>query len=362
MKFPGSKLLHQVDLSNQSVSLGEVLRSCQQVGLTGFAEVRRADAMGMIFYYLGGEVNALFRQGQVAHNGQAAIERLSSLTPDPDMSVAVYELPLDVAHLLRGITQRRKLQDEISRSSDLDALLGGLKESQHTGTLEIQTGKGSAILLLVQGRVSNTYWETPEGVTFEKTEARRRLDRALGAGETQLLLSDFSRDVWKARHEIQEAVRSRLERPHEDRPAGTDQLVSEEKASRQQLLDELDAEIPALLHSIIFDLLTGAILLRKVRGAEALRVSLLAERLPSFVLFLRDLVAAQDGDCMDTVDLSTRKALCVVSVVPETQEGVGVIADRSQPTALIEAGLQRCLRAYAGRLRPSRTAQPGAPN
>jgi hypothetical protein len=110
MKFPGSKFLHQVDLSNQGVALSDVLRSCQQVGLTGFAEVRRADAMGMIFYYLGGEVNALFREGQVAHNGQAAIDRLRALTPDQEMSVAVYELPLDMAHLLRGITQRRKLK------------------------------------------------------------------------------------------------------------------------------------------------------------------------------------------------------------------------------------------------------------
>jgi hypothetical protein len=360
MKFPGSKLLHQVDLSNQGVSLGDVLRSCQQVGLTGFAEVRRADAMGMIFYYLGGEVNALFREGQVAHNGQAAVERLRNLSPDPDMSVAVYELPLDVAHLLRGITQRRKLKDEVTRAEDLEGLLGRLKEGQHTGTLEIQTGKGAAILLLVQGRVSNTYWETPEGVTFEKTEARRRLDKALGTGEIQLLLSEFSRDVWKTRHEIQETVRSRLQRASEDRPAGTDQLAGEEKASRQQLLDELDAEIPAALHCVIFDLLTGAILLRKMRGTDALRVSLLAERLPSFVLFLRDLVAAQDSDSMDTVDLSTRNVVCVVSVVPETQEGVGVIADKSQPTALIEAVLQRCVRGYAARVRPSRAAQAGA--
>jgi hypothetical protein len=357
MKFPGSKLLHKVDLSNQGVSLADVLRSCQQVGLTGFAEVRRADAMGMIFYYLGGEVNALFREGQVAYNGQAAIDRLRGLTPDADMGVSVYELPLDVAHLLRGITQRRKLKDEVATAGQLDELLGRLKESEHTGTLEIQTDKGAGILLLVQGRVSNTYWETPEGVTFEKVEGRRRLEKALGLGEVQLLLSDFSRDIWKARHEIQDEVRSRLEKPREDRPAGTDQLAGEEKASRQQLLDELDAEIPALLHAVVFDLLTGAILLRKMRGSGALRVSLMAERLPSFVLFLRDLVAAQDGDSMDTVDLSTRKALCVVSVIPETQEGVGVIADKSQPTALLEALLQRCVRAYVARVRPVRAPQ-----
>ncbi len=356
MKFPGSKLLHQVDLSNQGVSLGDVLRSCQQVALTGFAEIRRSDAMGMIFYYLGGEVNALFREGQVAHNGQAAIERLKALAPDQDTSVAVYELPLDMAHLLRGITQRRKLKETLAGTTDLDALLERLRESQHTGTLELQTPSGSGVLLLVQGRVSNTYWETPDGVTFEKVEARRRLDRALGRGDAQLLLSDFSREVWKSRHEIQETVRSRLDHPRDEAPAGTDQLVVEEKANRKQLLDDLHSEIPALLHSLVFDLMTGAILARKSRGTDALRVALLAEKLPSFVLFLRDLVAAQDSDRMDTVDLSTQAVVCVVEVVPETQEGVGVIAEKSQPTALIASILERFIRRYAARSRPARSA------
>jgi hypothetical protein len=362
MKFPGSKLLHQVDLSNQGVSLSEVLRSCQQVALTGFAEVRRSDAMGMIFYYLGAEVNALFREGQVAHNGQAAIDRLKALSPDQDTNVAVYELPLDMAHLLRGITQRRKLKETLGDTGDLEELLGRLGESEHTGTLELQTATGAGILLLVQGRVSNTYWETPDGVTFEKVEARRRLDRALAGGGAQLLLSDFSREIWKSRHEIQENVQSRLQKSASEPPAGTDQLVVEEKANRQQLLDDLQGEIPALLHASVFDLMTGAIVARKNRGTASLRVALLAEKLPSFILFLRDLVAAQDSDRMDVVDLSTQRVVSVVEVVPETLEGVGVIADKSQPTSLIESVLGRAIRRYVGRLRPARStaAQTGS--
>ncbi len=35
MKFPGSKLLHQWDLSVQSLSLEDLYRSCEQAGLTG---------------------------------------------------------------------------------------------------------------------------------------------------------------------------------------------------------------------------------------------------------------------------------------------------------------------------------------
>ena len=50
MKFPGSKLLHHWDLATHKVPLDDVLRSCQQVGLTGLAEVKFPQAVAMIFY------------------------------------------------------------------------------------------------------------------------------------------------------------------------------------------------------------------------------------------------------------------------------------------------------------------------
>jgi hypothetical protein len=106
MKFPGSKLLHHWDLSTQRISLDDLFRSCQQVGLTGFAEVKFPNSVGMIFYYLGGEVNALFREGSVAYHGQAALDRLRSGVMGDEGIISVYELPLDMAHLLRGRTWR----------------------------------------------------------------------------------------------------------------------------------------------------------------------------------------------------------------------------------------------------------------
>ena len=45
MKFPGSKLLHNWDLSAQHLSLDDLLRSCQQIGLTGFAEIKTPTAV-----------------------------------------------------------------------------------------------------------------------------------------------------------------------------------------------------------------------------------------------------------------------------------------------------------------------------
>jgi hypothetical protein len=218
MKFPGSKLLHHWDLSTQKLSLDELLRSCRQVGLTGFAEIQFPGTVAMIFYYLGGEVNALYREGSVAYHGAAALERLRSQVATGEGAVSVFELPLDMAHLLRGITNRQKLKETLGEPSDLAELLRRLEKGEHTGTLEVQTPSGSAMVLLVRGRLSNTYWEALGGTTFEKGEARAKLEEALAGGPGTLFLSEFSRDVWKDRHEVQEALQSRLERREASAP------------------------------------------------------------------------------------------------------------------------------------------------
>ncbi len=356
MKFPGSKLLHHWDLATQRISLDDLFRSCQQVGLTGFAEVKFPSSVGMIFYYLGGEVNALYRDGAVAYHGQAALDRLRAQVTGDEGVISVYELPLDMAHLLRGITNRQKLRETLGGKNDLIELLRRMEKAEHTGTLEIQTEAGSAMILLVRGRISNTYWETAGGLTFEKGEARQKLDAAVEKEVGQLFLSEFSRDVWKTRHEVQTSVRSRLERRDDIAPPPTDQIAAEEATLRTQILDELSAQVPALIQAFVFDLLTGSILARKGRGTSAIRVGLLAEKVPSVTMYLRDLVSTEDADEVELIELSTSRVATLIAIVPEAQEGIAVLADKAQPTALIAAALSRCVRSYASRLHPARGA------
>jgi hypothetical protein len=356
MKFPGSKLLHHWDLETQKLSLDDLLRSCQQVGLTGFAELKLPHAVGMIFYYLGGEVNALYREGAVAYHGQAALERLRTGVTGDEGVISVYELPLDMAHLLRGITNRQKLRETLKSKADLVELLRRMEKAEHTGTLEIQTSLGSSMILLVRGRLSNTYWETSGGLTFEKGEARQRLEEALGKEEAQLFLAEFSRDIWKTRHEVQSSVRSRLERREDTNAQATDQVAAEESALRTQMLEDLHIQVPSLVQAFIFDLMTGVILARKGRGTSAIRVGLLAEKVPSITIYLRDLVATEDADQVELIELSTERVATLVAIVPEAQEAIAVLADKAQPTALIGAALSRVVRSYASRLHPARGA------
>jgi hypothetical protein len=358
VKFPGSKLLHHWDLPAPNLSLDDLFRSCQQAGLTGFAELKTPRAVAMIFYYLGGEVNALYREGPVAYNGLTALERMRAQPLGDDGSISVFELPLDMAHLLRGITNRQKLRETLKSGKELGEFLSRMEKAEHTGTLEILTSTGSGMILLVRGRISNTYWESTGGLTFEKGEARQHVDQALDREEAMLFLSDFSRDIWKSRHEVQTSVRSRLERKDGD---GAEQVASEETTLRQQVLDELMTQLPAVIQAFIFDLLTGVVLARKGKGATNLKVSMLAEKVPGMALYARDAVAQEEYDQVEMLEISTERVAVLVAVVPEAQEAIAVLAEKAQPTALLGAALLRMVRSYAARLHPARgmvSAQP----
>lgn len=352
VRFPGSKLLHHWDLPSPNLSLDELFRSCQQAGLTGLVEVKGPQTAAMIFYYAGGEVNALFRDGALAYNGAEALEKLRASALGDSGDVSVFELPLDMAHLLRGIVKRQRLRETLKGKADLVDFLQRMERAEHTGTVEVQTARGSAMILVVRGRVSNMYWEATGGSTFEKGEARQRLEQALEREAGMIFLAEFSRDVWKSRHEVQSAVRSRLER-RDLETAPAEVVVADEVQFRNELLDELVAQVPALIQASIFDLLTGSVYARRGRGSFALKTGLLAEKVPALMRYVRDIVTMEDDE-IEVLHLSTARVAVVVAVVPSVQEALAVLAENSQPTALIDSTLRRLARSYASRLDPAR--------
>jgi hypothetical protein len=100
--------------------------------------------------------------------------------------------------------------------------------------------------------------------------------------------------------------------------------------------------------------MTGVIVARKVRGPSAVRVGVLTERIPSLILNLKELVAAEDEDRLETLEIATERVAVVVGISAETQEAVAVLADKSQPTALIHAALTRSIRAYLAQVQQPR--------
>jgi hypothetical protein len=280
------------------------------------------------------------------------MERVRAQAAGTTGEVAVYELPLDMAHLLRGITNRQKLKETLKSKAELAEFLARMEQAEHTGTLELQTPRGAAMILIVNGRVSNVYWETRSGQTFEKGEGRLRLEEALAKHEATLFLSEFSRDAWKSRHEIHAAVRSKLEGEEQQ---GAEALTTAEVALRQKILEELTAELPAVILVFMFDLLTGAVYARRTgKSASALRVGLLAEKVPALTRYVRELVSMENEDEVELLEVTTERIALIVATVPDAAEAVGVLAEKAQPTAIIGATLSRVVRSYAARLSPAR--------
>jgi hypothetical protein len=133
-------------------------------------------------------------------------------------------------------------------------------------------------------------------------------------------------------------------------------VAAEESSLRKQVLDELSAQVPSLIQAFIFDLMTGAVLARKGRGTSAIRVGLLAEKVPALTRYLRDLVMTEDEDEVELIEFATERVATLIAIAPEALEGIAMLADKSQPTALIAAALSRAVRGYAERLHPARGA------
>ncbi len=343
--FAGRKFLHSFELRPGRVSLDDLLQSCQRSGLTGFAEVKLSGGAGMILYYFGNEVNVIYREGNLAFHGAQAFAKLRSQIANLEGSVSVYELPMDAAHLLRGISNRRKLADPLVAVEDLQELLTQLETELHTGIVEIQTEPGTALLLIVAGRLSNTYWETSGGATLEKGEARERLEAALRRGTpATAFVSEFSREAWRSRSEMPgEAGGSKgLDRP-DAMPA--EQIADEEAALRARTLDRVQAELPSAIYAAFVDLYTGATVARRVRGNQAIPTALLAEKLPSFLSYLRDVIEA-GGDELLAVEISSRDNFAVAVLSAPTREVLVLVGDRSQPATLIHGTLERTVERY----------------
>ena len=198
MKFPGSKLLHRFDLVAQRSSLEDLLRSSRASGFTGLVEVAHEGATGLIFYYLGAEVNAIYRQGASSLNGQTALERMRSLSTDAGGTVSVYELPLDMAHLHAWAHQAAALGGpgaQSRRARRAPAPPG--EDRAHRNPRDAVDG----------GRGDGAARARPRLQRVLRGRERPHLREGCGAHEARgghgprpspkLFLADFSRDAWK---------------------------------------------------------------------------------------------------------------------------------------------------------------------
>ncbi len=252
--------------------------------------------------------------------------------------------------MLRGLSNRQEIFGQIFASQPLRDLLSKLEKEGHTGSLEVITNKGTGMILLVRGRFSNGYFETTGGVTFEKGEAMNKVFEALDAPETsaRVFQSEFSSNIWKARHETQRARSSRLheileqQRPQEPTSASSPppepvaepeaaqpkRKVTDRKPLQQKVLSAIREQTPSMLASFFFNLSTEEIELEQVEFPKETEEQLIIEKLPAFVKYLENLASMKDEDHVETLSLSTENFYVIVKCIP----GNGARVLPSSPT------------------------------
>jgi hypothetical protein len=385
MRFPGSKLLSQ-DLSTETTPFDSIIRHCEDVNLSGYMEIAFGDAEGLLLFYLGEQINVIYRQGNKIFLGAEATLKLRNTAQLKEGKISIYELPLDMAHMLRGLSNRKEMFGQIFASDPLRELLGKLKDEGHTGSLEVLTNKGTGMILQVRGRFSTAYFETEAGVTFEKKEALNKIYELLDRDDTsaQVFQSDFSPDIWKSRQhgagksrasrlqELLESTRSREVPVVEARDDPGDETVPVEPSRaepvvvvpkamereknldrtplKEQILAEIRDQTPSLLAAFFFDLRTEEIDAELVTAPEETADRLIVDKLPAFVKYLENLAAMRSDDHMEILSMSTENFYLIVKCIHETEEGIALITDRSQPVTLASSLLLNSSHRYVAML------------
>lgn len=375
MRFPGSKLLSQ-DLSTETTPFDSIIRHCEDVNLSGYMEIAFGDAEGLLLFYLGEQINIIYRQGnKIFLSGEATL-KLRNTAQLKEGKISIYELPLDMAHMLRGLSNRKEIFGQIFASEPLKELTAKLKTEGHTGSLEVITGRGTGMILQVRGRFSTAYFETEAGVTFEKKEALNKIYELLDREETvaQVFQSDFSPDIWKSRQQggtksrasrLQELLESRREDPSDatvpvegSQPSPVAEIAPpvepEESLDRtplqEQILAEIHEQTPSLLAAFFFDLRSEEIDAELVTAPEETADRLIVDKLPAFVKYLENLAAMRSDDHMEILSMSTENFYLIVKCIRETEEGIALITDRSQPVTLASSLLLNSSHRYVAML------------
>jgi len=373
MRFPGSKLLSQ-DLSTETTSFDSIIRHCENVNLSGYMEVTFGDAEGLLLFYLGEQINIIYRHTNKIFLGGEATLKLRNTAQIREGKISIYELPLDMAHMLRGLSNRKEIFGQIFAADPLKDFIKQLHSDGHTGSLEILTNQGTGMILLVRGRFSTAYFETEGGVTFEKKEALNKIYALLERDDTsaQVFQSDFSPDIWKTRQQGSKGRSSRLQELLEQRRDGTEpgeykahddtsaiaEVVpppepppsEDRRPLQEQILSDIAEQTPALLATFFFGLESEEIDAEIVAAPDETADRLIIDKLPAFVKYLENLAAMRGDDHVEILSMSTENFYLIVKCIPETQEGIAMITDRSQPVTLASALLLNSAHRYVAML------------
>jgi hypothetical protein len=212
MIFPGRKALLE-NISTQNVRVDDLLNEFIKQNFSGYAEFHFAYAKGILLFHSGEIITTVYKEGDKIKSQEEGITAVKNRCRLEDGMINTYELPSEMAHMLRGLCNRKFL-DEVHVSGKLQLLLDTLKESQHTGTLDLifTERKEKGMILIINGRTSNSFLEMDKNLTLEGKDALKRIYELVNEtdGTCKIFQSDFSQEIWKSRRGTAKPHESRI--------------------------------------------------------------------------------------------------------------------------------------------------------
>jgi hypothetical protein len=238
MIFPGRKPLME-KIPTQNIRVDDLFDEFSKQNFSGYAEFDFPDSRGIILFHSGEIITAVYKGADKVKSQEEGIAAVKNRCRLEDGLISTFQLPAEMAHMLRGLCNRKFL-DEIHVSGKLNVILSNLLEEKHTGTLDVlfPQRKEKGMILLINGRVSNTFLEMDRNLTLEGKEALQRVLELINEadGGCKIFKSDFSQEIWKSRRGTK--------KPHESRIF---QILTEKETLQpspmQALLSKLHGEL-----------------------------------------------------------------------------------------------------------------------
>jgi hypothetical protein len=233
MLFPGRKALME-NIPTRNIQVDDLVSEFTKQNFSGYAEFLFDEGRGIVLFHSGEVVTAIFKKHDTVKGQDDAITAIKNTSRLEEGKVNSYQLPSEMAHMLRGLCNRKFLE-EIHVSGKLKLILDKLEQNNETGTLDVlfTDRKEKGMILFINGRISNSFLEMDRNLTLEGKDALDRIYQLTDEtdGSCKIFQSEFSQEIWKSRRGTGKPHESRmyqiLTRKEDDEPSPLQEVLKQ---------------------------------------------------------------------------------------------------------------------------------------
>jgi hypothetical protein len=176
------------DLNTSFTDFGELLLDLRSNAHTGYVQIGYWQYSAILFMDSGTVVNAVEEtEDGKKTTGRRAVMNILEKTKQKDGTVSVYTLRPDLVTAIAGVVKSTVVYGDLTTEfTDLEKLIGKLRDEAHTGFIEVEmdNGKGNGVILLRAGDPIQTILSTDGHVTSGNGALPRIVQAAASAGAT----------------------------------------------------------------------------------------------------------------------------------------------------------------------------------